>query len=278
MLAFANQLFAFESSNDSIAKLDSIPIQLSGLIYSRDSSQNSAFVHIINKRTGRGTISDTLGLFKTKMLKPDTLIIRAIGFEDKYFTLADSIVSKAVFVELCLEEKSYDIDVVDIIGLTRFKQFKYEFSHVEFATDKWEDQMIIPGVSRSEYQWIRKNEHSRPKKTINGPISAIYGAFNNKIASQRKYIELISNAEDDQIIDEKFNMKLLAEFTGFTGDTLVDFKLFLDYSRAYLLKHNAYEIFLNVKYRIPHFKEKYFTAIEQADSTNKSITNKETTL
>lgn len=258
------ELLNSELINDSvqIGLADTIPIRLAGVIYSDDTTLNKAYVHVINKRTGRGTITDSIGLFKTTLLKSDTLIFRAIGFEDKYLHLSDTVNSTVLFLEIKLEEKSYFLDVIDVLALTRINQFKYDFINIPLPKNKWNDQMIIPGVSRSKYQWIKEDERYIPQETFDGPISSIYKAFSDKEASIRKYLELINNEEGDKLIAEKFNMDLLAEYTGFTGDTLIDFKLFLNFSRSYLLKTDGYHILLNVKNQLPKFKQQYLSDTE----------------
>lgn len=251
------------NEEEQVGIADTIPIRLSGVIYSNDTTLNKAYIHVINKRTGRGTITDSAGFFKTTVLKNDTLVFRAIGFEDKYLALSDTVNTSVMFVEVKLDEKTYFLDVIDVLALTRINQFKYDFTNLPLPKNRWEDQMIIPGVARSKYNWIREDERFIPKETFDGPISSIYKAFSDKEESIRKYLELVANEEGDKIIEEKFNMKLLSEYTGFTGDTLIDFKLFLNFSRSYLLKTDGYHILLNIKNQLPAFKSQYFNNVDE---------------
>ncbi len=248
-------ILAFASSG--FAQIDSLPIRLAGIIYSDDTSQNTPYVHIINKRKGTGVISDSVGFFKTKLLKTDTLLFSCIGFKDKLYTLPDTISSTILFIEVKLSITSYFLDVVDVLSLSRINQFRYDFTHMPLPNNGWENQIIIPGVTKSKYKWIRDSEKFNPKQTFDGPISGIYILFSKKGKSLRKYAELINSEEGNKIIDEKFNMKLLSEFTGFTGDTLIDFKLYLNYSRSYLLTTDGYHILKNVKSKLPEFKKSY---------------------
>jgi len=247
------------------SQIDSLTIRLAGVIYSDDSLQNTPYVHIINQRTGTGVISDSTGFFKTKLQKTDSLLFSCIGFKDKLFTLSDTITSTILFIKVKLAKTSYCLDVIDVLALSRINQFRYDFTHIPLLNNEWENQIIIPGVTKKNYKWIRDDEKFNPKQTLDGPISIIYYLLSDKGKSLRKYLELIENEEGDQIIDEKFNMELLSEYTGFTGDTLIDFKLYLNYTRRYLLGTNGYDIFMNIKNRLPGFKKNYTT-----DSTKNS--------
>jgi len=240
------------------AQTDLLPIRLAGIIYADDTSQNTPFVEIINLRTGTGVISDSIGFFKTEMLNTDSLLFRCLGFENEIFTLHDSLKSSTLFVEIRLTETSYLLDVIDIWALSRMNQFKNDFTNMPLANDGWENQMIIPGISKKNYQWIRKDEKALGIQPLWNPNSGGINPFRAKERNARTLIELINNEEGNRIIDEKYNLELLSLISGFTGDTLIDFKLYLNFSRSFLLSNDVYQIVLKIKTRLPEFKKTYF--------------------
>jgi hypothetical protein len=255
---FTIGLILLLGASTGFAQGDDLPVRLAGVIYTDDSNRNTPFVHIINLRTGMGVISDSIGYFKISILKTDTLLLRCLGFEDKFFNLSDTLTTTVLFVEIRLSETSYLLEVVDILALSRLNQFKYDFANMPFEENEWENQMIIPGVSKANYKWIRDEEKALGFQPLWAPNSG--NLFNKKDKNARTLIELINNEEGTKIIDEKFNIKLLGEFTGFSGDTLIDFKLFLNYSRSYLLSNSGYDIFLDIQNKLPEFKKIYFKA------------------
>jgi len=249
------------STGLSFAQIDTSQVKLAGIIYADDTVKAPPYVHVVNKRTGKGVISDSLGLFKIKINRNDTLIFKCIGFTDKIFVLSDTVNSAILFLKIILAKTSYSLKVINIFALTRYKQFRYDFIHFPMPDNLWEKQIIIPGVTK--YLPVSKYKSDRrviPEAVMGGAslISALYYRWNKYGRSLIEMMELVDREEEDKIIDEKFNMKLLFEFTGFTGDTLIDFKLYLDYSRIYLLNTNQYDIFENVKEQIPEFKKTYF--------------------
>jgi len=239
------------------SQTDSLEIRLAGIINATDTMEQTPFVHIINMRTGRGVISDSLGIFKTKLIKTDTLLFRCLGFEDSFIQLPDSIKSTICFLEVVLSPTSYNLGVVDIIALSRESQFRYDFLNMPPDKNAWERQIIIPGVTRSEYQWIRKEEKFKPKKTFDGPISALYFKFSDEGKSLMKLAELLEEDEKQEIIDEKFNKELLAGFTGYSGGKLDRFYQSLNFSSQYLFETPAYDIFLRVKQKMEDFEITY---------------------
>ena len=255
---FTIGLILLLGASTGFAQVDDLPVRLAGVIYTDDSTRNTPFVHIINLRTGMGVISDSIGFFKISLLKTDTLLLRCIGFEDKFFNLSDTLTTTVLFVEIRLSETSYLLDVVDVLALSRLNQFKYDFVNIPLLEDAWANKIIIPGVNKVTYKWKHDNEDFNPKQGLNGPASILYYLWSDEGKSLRKYADLINNEESNRLIDEKFNIKLLSEFTGFTGDTLIDFKLFLNYSRSYLLSNSGYDIFLDVQNKLPEFKKNYF--------------------
>jgi len=62
------------STGLSFAQIDISQINLAGIIYADDTVKAPPYVHVVNKRTGKGVISDSLGLFKIKINRNDTLI------------------------------------------------------------------------------------------------------------------------------------------------------------------------------------------------------------
>lgn len=62
-------------------------ILVKGKLLAQDSLQAVQFAHLINKSRYWGAISDTAGNFTLAMYPTDTLLITAIGFAQKKYTL-----------------------------------------------------------------------------------------------------------------------------------------------------------------------------------------------
>jgi hypothetical protein len=239
------------------AQVDSMQIRVAGIIHSSNEKENTPFVFVINKHTGYGVLSDSLGIFKINIKKQDTLLFRCIGFEDYVMTLPDTMASTICFLEISLSPATYQLNVVNIYALSRENQFRYDFIHLKPDKYSWERQLIIPGVTRDKYQWVREDEKFNPKQTFDGPISALYYAFSDEGKSLRKLAELMEEDEMELLIDEKYNKNQLSDFSGFEGAKLDAFFKYLGFTNSYLYSATAYDIFLEVQKRMPDFESNY---------------------
>lgn len=66
-------------------------VQFSGVIITADSLQPLPYVNIIDKNTGRGTVSDYYGFFSFVALKGDTIIFSSVGMKRSTFVIPDSL-------------------------------------------------------------------------------------------------------------------------------------------------------------------------------------------
>lgn len=241
----------------SWAQTDTLVVRVSGRVRSGSPDAGLAYVHVVNQRTGSGTITDTLGLFHMRIRSNDTLIFKSLGFEDKRLVLNDSLNSNLLFVEVNLLPTSYELQVVDVIALSRESQFRYDFINMKPDNSRWENQLIIPGVTKEKYQWIRDEEKFNPKKNFSGPFSALYYKFSDEGKSLQKLVLLLEQDEREEKANKKYSRKLLANFTGYSGDTLNNFYTYLNLSTDFVVQQTTYDLYLFIQSRIPQFEQLY---------------------
>lgn len=239
---------------DANSQIDSLPVRLAGRVESVDSAFQLPYVHVINKRTGMGVITDTVGVFKTTLLASDTLIFRCMGFDDRFYTLPDSLNSNYLFVKLNMGPKSYRIKEVEVLALTPQHQFKYDFINMPIKEQDWPNQdLYIEGVNNPNYRKLREAERPIYPTYVGGPLAWAY-----KMSSKSKSLEELARlVNEDRMLEaanKKYNMDILGEFTGFTGDTLFAFFTFLGFSAKYIFDTPEYNIYLEILRKIPQFE------------------------
>ncbi len=238
------------------AQLDTLPVRLAGRIESVDSAYEVPYVHIINKYTGMGVISDSLGIFKTSLLINDTIIFRCLGFTDFIFTLPDSIPSSFFFVNVKLSPHTYKLAVIDVLALTRKSQFRYDFTNVEVDLQALEPAIIIPGVTNPNYKKLREAKRPIYPSYIGGALGFI-SKMQKKNKSLKKLAALYKEDEKEEITMQKYNLELLQTFTGYDGKKLMAFFIYLEFSVDYIYETNDYDIFLLINVSMSSF-EKYY--------------------
>lgn len=238
------------------AQLDSLPVRLAGRVESVDTSYQVPYVHIVNIRTCMGVISDSLGIFKTSLLKNDTLLFRCLGFSDYVYTLPDSLPSNFYFLSLKLSPKSYELAVIDVLALTRKSQFRYDFTNVEVDLQAIEPVIIMPGVTNPNYRKLRQEKRSVYPTYIGGPLAFAY-KMSQKSKSLKKLETLYQEDVKKLVTEKKYNMKLLHSFTGYDGEKLLAFFIYLNFSVDYLYKTNDYDIFIRIRDNMKTFEAHY---------------------
>lgn len=236
---------------------DTSRVRLAGMVETSDTiRQKVAWVHVINLRTGQGTITDSLGLFHLNLRRTDTLLFRSIGFAENQYILPDSITSGMFFIHIHLSPVAYQLKVVDVIALSRRQQFRYDFLHLQLPETEWEKQIIIPGVTKGEYRTIRDEERI-DLPDIGSPLTYLYSKFSKEVKSLKKLQELKNYEKTRAAIDAKYNKQQLMRFTGYNDSVVFLFIRFLNYSDDFLAATCEYDLYVDIASRMLDFEALY---------------------
>ncbi len=88
-------------------------VQVSGLVMNADSTQTIPGVHVFNKRSGRGDITDYKGWISKAFLAGDVLIVSAVGFVNREVVVPDSVGDRWTVI-FALEEDAVDLGQVEV--------------------------------------------------------------------------------------------------------------------------------------------------------------------
>lgn len=243
-------LFTNTSVNAQIYS-DSSLVKVSGIIVDSDSITPIPFVNIINKRTHKGTISDTNGFFRISILKTDTILFSSLSFEKKPFYLSDTN-SVSLFFKIIMNNKNYKLAVVNVYALSKLSQFKYDFVHIDLPEHLYIKgrEIYIPGIPNYEGP---RNPNASP---IGSPISFFYSKFSKREKSKRKLNQLLKQDSINYIINLKYNDEIVYELTGLKDEKLNEFIKFCDFNNNYLLKNTEYDIYVKTMQKLKEFKSK----------------------
>lgn len=98
-------------------------VQVSGLVMNADSTQTIPGVHVFNKRSGRGDITDYKGWISKAFLAGDILVISAVGFVNREVVVPDDMGDRwtAIFA---MEEDAIDLGEVEVNPFPSEELFK----------------------------------------------------------------------------------------------------------------------------------------------------------
>lgn len=113
-------------------------VQFSGAVVTGDSLRPVAFTHIIDRKTGFGTISDYYGYFSFVARKGDSISFSAVGFKKGHFVIPDTIHNnRYTMFQVMTSDTIYLSETVIYPWPTR-EQFKEAFLKLDIPDDDLE--------------------------------------------------------------------------------------------------------------------------------------------
>lgn len=124
ILTLAVVAMAFMPQTGQAQNRDDLDIvQVSGLVMNIDSTQTIPGVHVFNKRSGRGDITDYKGWISKAFLAGDTLVISAVGFKNREVVVPGDVGDRWTVI-FALEEDFVDLGEVEVNPFPSEELFK----------------------------------------------------------------------------------------------------------------------------------------------------------
>ena len=101
-------------------------IQVSGLVVGGDSLYGIPGVHVYIPKAGRGTVTSAVGYFSLPVLQGDSLVIRSLGFKEKWYVVPHENTDQ-VSVIIQLNEDTTLLPEVEIFPYPTERLFKEAF-------------------------------------------------------------------------------------------------------------------------------------------------------
>ena len=224
-------LSAFQA-NSQVFVQDSI-VSISGLVYSSKTNEAIPNATVTIKRSRKGVICDSTGIFHLQIQQNDSLVISALGYEMKEWPVPIILNPDfPPFFRIKLRDISYLLKEVDIYALGTWDEFKSEFvkSKVE------EKNPINKDIGKQLEPYNRKKPNPvpaqyRPKidrKTnvvdaIFRPTDFLHNKLSKKEKAKKKLSKIIKAESKNKKISSKYNAEIVSDATGLKGDELLAF-------------------------------------------------------
>jgi hypothetical protein len=253
ILAFFSLFLFWEEGNSQSLPQDSI-VRVSGRVLDQYDGKPIPYVSVFNKRTVRGTMTDSSGYFSIIINRKDTLYFSSLGYKPAKLTVPEDIRSNLYFFNLSLDTKTFVLKTVHVYGLTKKEQFKKDF--VEHSTELTvEEQNVKKNFPQYQKTPTIQPSDLLPAIKINGPISALYEQFSKEGKSRRKLEELKAEDSKEEKIQKRFNEETVGSLTGFKGDTLKDFMVFCKFGPNFILNSPDYDFIIAINKRKEQYKQ-----------------------
>jgi len=218
-------------------------VNIIGIIYDAQTSERVPFAHIIDVKRFKGTSANDRGNFSFTCHLDDSIKFTAIGYEDFFLLIGDSLRSDA-FLSIHLIPKTYLLESLDFYANDPMKGFYLK--DIERDTIR----MGSKGMPGTAY-W-----NGTPTGGT-GYISAFANLFNRhhkqekklgKILEAEERIQLQKAVEENRIrtVDAKYNQELVNRITDLHGIELEKFIKQYKPSDQFILRSTDYEIVLQI--------------------------------
>jgi hypothetical protein len=223
-------------------------IDITAKIINLKNNKPVGYATIVNLKKGNAALSDSLGYFHISMQKSDEIKITALGFERKFINFKDSAFEKLKVYNIYLEEKTYNIDKINIYE-ARWKEFEYEFANIDIKNNDTQEKIL---------NWFQSIISTQELALITS--AAAIGIPINYVTDKEKQRIKVKEMETadsyQEIIKSKFNEKVVYEITGLTKQNAIDFIQFCDFSDEFILESNEYDLVTEIKKRFAVYKKK----------------------
>ncbi|MBL3658081.1 carboxypeptidase-like regulatory domain-containing protein [Fulvivirga sediminis] len=241
ILLLTTGLFAYSQNSN---------IEITGRIIEAESNSAVPFVHVVNKTSNKGVVSNTEGRFWITMDKTDTLVFSSIGFEPYAYTIKENVQTNKIDLTIELNTSTMELQPVKVFAYRDEKALKQAILNMQ-----------TPIVKDNETS-VMLNTPTRPKWTqpeggvsIGGPFSAIYNKV-SKEAKEKKKLQRYERAYDNQLLaKEKYNKRVVIELTGLPEDKVEDFMVYCELKENFIINSSEYEIAVAVNQCLTKFVE-----------------------
>ncbi len=218
-------------------------IKINGIIYDAQTRERVPFAHIIDVKHYKGTSANDRGNFSFSCNLNDSIKITAIGYEDFFLVVSDSL-NDETFVSIHLVPKTYLLESLDFYANDPMKGFYLK--DIERDTLHYGSQGL-PGAA----YW-----NGTPSGG-SGYITAFANLFNQhykqekklgKILEAEEKIQLQKQAQENRIrtVEGKYNAELVNRITDLKGAELEKFIKQYKPSDQFIMRSSDYEIALQI--------------------------------
>ena len=233
-----SSIYAMAQKEEEIL-IDPILIHLQGVLISNLDSLPVPYAHIVNLRTHGGTTTNAEGRFNIQMLNVDSLRISAMGYMREMITIPPNQNKDSIFVVL-IRPIRYAIGEVVVKG-------RSPVNVGDLGTGKPVD--ISPELRGDAF-----NEKPPWYASIFSPASFLQYHMSKKEKEKRKIREAMVSEKDWERLSQLYNLKMVEEITGLTGEEADDFMIWFNSKSLLNSRSTEYDVRAAISHQYKIYK------------------------
>ncbi len=230
-------------------------VLLGGVLRNLITGEPVVSAHVLNLTDSLATISSEQGTFKIPVHLGDSLVFSSIGFQTKALIIGEKELT-ADFVEVKLLQREYQLQEVEVNPLGSKAQFRKKF--MELEVDDGTIQVVgieQPSKERREIPITEDKNEIKKAKYIFNPASFIYGNFSKDAKTRQELHRLEGEKERHRYNYQKFNEETVGRITGYTGNRLIEFMDYCNFSEDQIFRYSDYELTVAILNKQRSFEE-----------------------
>jgi hypothetical protein len=187
---------------------------------------------VVNMRTQQGILANEDGTFSVRAMKTDTLAFRTIGYELKFISLKDSVLTAKFSLSVLLKRQSYQLEEITIVPHRTLDSISKDINKLGYDESKF----MLQGVD-----------------AIQSPITYLYQYFSRKERSRREVAFMMNEDERKKLMHELLEYYVNAGFLPLRDRDFDSFINFCAITEAQLKTLTQYEMAVYIKKKYENF-------------------------
>jgi hypothetical protein len=212
-------------------------VQVSGYVYTHDSTGVVPFANIHNKRTKTGTQATIAGFYTVLVAPGDSVEVTAIGYKKAVLALPRGFTGTTFHYDISLKHLTYSLPTFTKYYID-MEIFTREFTAMEIPEEK-------RYITVDQGQITSKAPvSSNFGVTLNGPFSWLYNKFSRKAREMAKLADLKSQQLDEYTAVQRLTPQFISIATGVSEEHSMELAEYCNISQDALLNYTNYDLIM----------------------------------
>jgi hypothetical protein len=244
-------------------------VQVSGYVFTHDSSGVVPFANIHNKRTKTGTQATAAGFYNVLVAPGDSVEVTAIGYQKAILALPKGFTGSSFHYDVPLKHLTYSLPT-----FTKYYIDMEIFTREFTAMDIPEEKRYIT-VDQGQIT-SKRPVSSNFGVTLNGPFTWLYNKFSRRAKEMAKLADLRSQQIEEYTAIQRLTPEFITMATGVSAEYAMDLAGYCNISQSALANYSNYDLVIALqKCLVVYKRDKNLTDADlgiktppQTDSTN----------